>query len=288
MKKCFFIASFIFLLLFTSCITEKSQERYYETMNKVDEKFNEEKEKYDALDINHPVSRMTKDDYYYAISLYKIDEVKKFLDADYDPDKCVLIGGIWEEKNPLLIAVSNNFSCWDVNTNTRKDIETYDDVELINLLVEYGADVNLLPYIWKRVYFFDNEYLTWYTEHFPEEIAAEKTLCLIEDSNRVIKALLDNGADPNYKGHPAPFDEDNYFYYISMTVKKARRKFKSKKATTPLYEAIKKGMLWESQVDLLLQYGAKVDKSCLEAAKLSGDDQMIKKIERIVAAGTET
>ena len=257
-------------------------------MNKVDEKFNEEKEKYDALDINHPVSRMTKDDYYYAISLYKIDEVKKFLDADYDPDKCVLIGGIWEEKNPLLIAVSNNFSCWDVNTNTRKDIETYDDVELINLLVEYGADVNLLPYIWKRVYFFDNEYLTWYTEHFPEDIAAEKTLCLIEDSNRVIKALLDNGADPNYKGHPAPFDEDNYFYYISMTVKKARRKFKSKKATTPLYEAIKKGMRWESQVDLLIEYGALVDKSCLEAAKLSGDDQMIKKIERIIAAGTET
>lgn len=282
MKKCFFIASLIFLVLFTSCITEKNQEKYEETMNKVDEKFNEEKEKYDALDINHPVSRMTKDDYYYAISLYKIDEVKKFLDADYDPDKCVLIGGIWEEKNPLLIAVSNNFSCWDVNTNTRKDIETYDDVELINLLVEYGADVNLLPYIWKRVYFFDNDYLTWYTEHFPEEIAAEKTLCLIEDSNRVIKALLDNGADPNYKGHPAPFDENNYFYYISMTVKKARRKFKSKKATSPLYEAIKKGMLWESQVDLLLQYGAKLDKSCLEAAKLSGDPEMLKKIEGLL------
>ena len=284
MKKCLQITSliFIFLVLFTSCITEKSQEKYEETMNKVDEKFNEEIEKYEALDITHPVSRMTKDDYYYAIDLYKIDEVKKFLDADYDPDKCVLIGGIWEEKNPLLIVVSNNFSCWDVNTNTRKDMETYDDVELINLLVEYGADVNLLPYIWKRVYFFDNEYLTWYTEHFPEDIAAEKTLCLIEDSNRVIKALLDNGANPNYKGLPAPFDEDNYFYYISMTVKKARRKFKSKKATTPLYEAIKKGMLWESQVDLLLQYGAKLDNSCLEAAKLSGDPEMLKKIEGLM------
>ena len=73
-----------------------------------------------------------------------------------------------------------------------------------------------------------------------------------------------------------------------MTVKKARRKFKSKKATTPLYEAIKKGMRWESQVDLLIEYGALVDKSCLEAAKLSGDDQMIKKIERIIANGTKT
>ena len=281
MKKCFFIASFIFLLLFTSCITEKSQERYYETMNKVDEKFNEEIEKYEALDITHPVSRMTKTDYFYAIYLYKIEEVKKFLDADYDPDKCVLIGGIWEEKNPLLIVVSNDYSCWDVNTNTRKDLETYDDVELINLLAEYGADVNLLPYIWKRVYVDSNDFIKSRTEHFPEDIAAEKTLCLIEDSNRVIKALLDNGADPNYKGHPAPFDEDNYFYYISMTVKKARRKFKSQKATTPLYEAIKKGMRWESQVDLLLEYGALVDKSCLEAANLSGDDEMIKKIEEL-------
>ena len=282
MKKCLFLASFIFLILFASCITEKSQEKYEETMNKVDEKFNEEIEKYETLDITHPVSRMTKDDYYYAISLYKIDEVKKFLDADYNPDKCVLIGGIWEEYNPLLVVVSNRFSCWDVNTNTRKDLETYDDVELINLLAEYGADVNLLPYIWKRVYVDSNDFIKSRTEHFPEDIAAEKTLCLIEDSNRVIKALLDNGADPNYKGHPAPFDEDNYFYYISMTVKKARRKFKSKKATSPLYEAIKKGMLWERQVDLLLQYGAKLDKSCLEAAKLSGDPEMLKKIEGLM------
>ena len=277
MKKCFFIASFIFLLLFTSCITEKSQERYYETMNK-----------YEELDITNPISKLTKEDYYKALLTHNVEKTRVFLDAGYDPNRCVVLIGNWEEYNPLLVVVSNRFSCWDVNTNTRKDLETYDDVELINLLAEYGADVNLLPYIWKRVYVDSNDFIKSRTEHFPEDIAAEKTLCLIEDSNRVIKALLDNGADPNYKGHPAPFDEDNYFYYISMTVKKARRKFKSKKATTPLYEAIKKGMLWESQVDLLIEYGALVDKSCLEAAKLSGDDQMIKKIERIIAAGTET
>ena len=288
MKKCFFIASFIFLLLFTSCITEKSQERYYETMNKYEEKTDEISQKLDELDITHPVFRMLREDYHSAIYCYQVEEVKKYLDANYDPNRCVVQIGNWEEYNPLLVVVSNRFSCWDVNTNTRKDLETYDDVELINLLAEYGADVNLLPYIWKRVYVDSNDFIKSRTEHFPEDIAAEKTLCLIEDSNRVIKALLDNGADPNYKGHPAPFDEDNYFYYISMTVKKARRKFKSKKATTPLYEAIKKGMRWESQVDLLIEYGALVDKSCLEAAKLSGDDQMIKKIERIIAAGTES
>ncbi|MBO7583744.1 MAG: hypothetical protein J6T20_08125 [Treponema sp.] len=278
MRKCIYITSLIFisLVLFISCA------------GKIEKEVDELAQKYEELDITNPISKLTKEDYYKALLTHNVEKTRVFLDAGYDPNRCVVLIGNWEEYNPLLVVVSNRFSCWDVNTNTRKDLETYDDVELINLLAEYGADVNLLPYIWKRVYVDSNDFIKSRTEHFPEEIAAEKTLCLIEDSNRVIKALLDNGADPNYKGHPAPFDEDNYFYYISMTVKKARRKFKSKKATTPLYEAIKKGMRWESQVDLLIEYGALVDKSCLEAAKLSGDDQMIKKIERIIAAGTES
>lgn len=278
MRKCIYITSLIsiFLVLYTSCA------------GKIEKEVDELTQKYEELDITNPISKLTKEDYFKALLTHNVEKTRVFLDAGYDPNRCVVLIGNWEEYNPLLVVVSSRFSCWDVNTNTRKDLETYDDVELINLLAEYGADVNLLPYIWKRVYVDSNDFIKSRTEHFPEEIAAEKTLCLIEDSNRVIKALLDNGADPNYKGHPAPFDEDNYFYYISMTVKKARRKFKSKKATTPLYEAIKKGMRWESQVDLLIEYGALVDKSCLEAAKLSGDDQMIKKIERIIAAGTES
>ena len=40
-------------------------------------------------------------------------------------------------------------------------------------------------------------------------------------------------------------------------------------------------MTWESQVDLLLEYGAKLDKSCLKAARLSRDEGMIKKIEQL-------
>ena len=271
MRKCIYITSLIFisLVLYTSCA------------GKIEKEVDELAQKYEELDITNPISKLTKEDYFKALLTHNVEKTRVFLDANYDPNRCVVLIGNWEEYNPLLVVVSNRFSCWDVNTNTRKDLETYDDVELINLLAEYGADVNLLPYIWKRVYVDSNDFIKSRTEHFPEDIAAEKTLCLIEDSNRVIKALLDNGADPNYKGHPAPFDEDNYFYYISMTVKKARRKFKSKKATTPLYEAIKKGMLWESQVDLLLEYGALVDKSCLEAANLSGDDEMIKKIEEL-------
>ena len=101
----------------------------------------------------------------------------------------------------------------------------------------------------------------------------------IEDTNRLIEKLLLAGADPNMKGHPFPFGTS--LQLLFFTDKKAFKYFNSKEATTPLYEAIKKGMKWESQVDLLLKYGAILDESCLEAAKLSGDEDMIKKIEKL-------
>lgn len=43
-----------------------------------------------------------------------------------------------------------------------------------------------------------------------------------------------------------------------------------------------KGLKWESQVDLLLEYGATLDESCLEAARLSGDKAMLEKVERLM------
>ena len=67
-----------------------------------------------------------------------------------------------------------------------------------------------------------------------------------------------------------------------MTGEEAMQYFSSAEATTPLYEAIKKGIEWESQVNLLLEYGAKLDDSCLIAAKLSGDEAMVKKIEKFL------
>ena len=40
-------------------------------------------------------------------------------------------------------------------------------------------------------------------------------------------------------------------------------------------------MRWESEIDLLLKYGAIIDESCLEAAKLSGEEAMIEKIQKL-------
>ena len=95
-----------------------------------------------------------------------------------------------------------------------------------------------------------------------------------------MRVLLESGANPNLKGHPYPFGKSRWLLFF--TDKKAFKYFNSPEATTPLYEAIKKGMVWESQVDLLLEYGATLDESCLEAAKQSGDEAMIQKIEKLL------
>jgi len=52
------------------------------------------------------------------------------------------------------------------------------------------------------------------------------------------------------------------------------------KGTRPINEAIKKGMRWESQVDLLLQYTT-LDEDSLEAAKESKEPAMIEKINKL-------
>ena len=91
--------------------------------------------------------------------------------------------------------------------------------------------------------------------------------------------FLEAGANVNRKGSPVPF-EKNICEKISEA--KIQEYFNSPDSTSPIYEAIKKGMVWESQVDLLLEYGAILDESCLAAAKLSGDEAMIKKVKTLL------
>ncbi len=102
----------------------------------------------------------------------------------------------------------------------------------------------------------------------------------IDDCNRTLKGFLDNGADVNAKGNAKTIDWQTY--NPNLTYEEFQDLCKAEDATTPLYEAIKKGMIWESQVDLLLEYGATLDESCLEAARLSGDEAMVEKVERLL------
>ena len=107
----------------------------------------------------------------------------------------------------------------------------------------------------------------------------------MENVNSIIKALLDAGADPNKRGHYRLLEDFTKQYLL--TDKKVRTLCSSPDATSPLYEAIKKGMKWEDQVDLLLEYGAVLDESCLKAAEESGDEAMIEKVSSLYNATKE-
>jgi hypothetical protein len=218
--------------------------------------------------------------YLFYNALYRLEDetVKLYLEEGYDPNKC-RGEALWVDSNPLRVVTENWFSTYDFIQLHSKTLISYPDVNIINYLVKYGANINQLPYIWDKVWSFDNIRLKRITKNI-ETDKVEIEQIIINDNNRIIKTLLENGADPNMKGHPFPFGKSRKLLFF--TDKKAFKYFNSEEATTPIYEAIKKGMTWESQIDLLLEYGAELDESCLKAAKLSGEQAMIDKIEKLM------
>jgi hypothetical protein len=68
----------------------------------------------------------------------------------------------------------------------------------------------------------------------------------------------------------------------NMSYEKAQAYFN--RGTRAINEAIRKGMVWESQVDLLLEYTS-LDEDSLIAAEESGDPGMKEKIRRLWEAG---
>lgn len=217
--------------------------------------------------------------FYEAIYGERVNLVKELLEEGADPNKCIGEAG-WVDSNPLKI-VAESFE----NTIYSGKKDDFREIQILNLLIDYGADINRLPYIWARVYTWDNEALnssvkSTYKYHKDEINGRNPIEWFVNDSNRLLKAMLEKGMNPNMKGHPVPYT--HRLKLLFFTDKIAFRYFNSPEATTPLYEAIKKGMRWESQVDLLLEYGATLDESCLEAARLSGDKTMSEKVERLM------
>jgi hypothetical protein len=109
-----------------------------------------------------------------------------------------------------------------------------------------------------------------------QEEADKEKAGFVQDANRLIKAFLEAGADPDQLGNQypyRPYQKDKY-----MSDEEANSYFAQ--GTRAINEAIKKGMVWESQVDLLLQY-TKLDEASLEAARESNDPVMVEKIERL-------
>lgn len=235
-------------------------------------------------DLTYGMSERAKKDwqFYNRLTRYMwdYDVINQLLEDGADPNYC---GGEcgWDDHNPLMVITDAWHFTYEAPKNNNYCEEK--DYATIKLLYKYNADFNKYPYVWKRVFSWSNEEYQENYEDRPLDVIKDKERksAYIEDSNRVLRALLECGANPNYKGHPYPFSHKAVIQE-KMTGEEAIQYFNSAEATTPLYEAIKKGIDWEPQIDLLLKYGATVDKSCIEAAKLSGDKKMMEKIQKLI------
>ena len=218
--------------------------------------------------------KTTQRKFYNALMRYEfqMDLIKNILDSNIDPNYCYGECG-WIESNPLLLLSQLHFDTYYRTQRNESIPDPTPDIELFNLLIDKGANIDLYPYVYAIVY----------RKKIDFQMNEDEKNTYVEDSNRILKAFLDKGADPNAKGNHKAFDWQTYDDNLSY--EGFQKMCKEPDATSPLYEAIKKGMLWESQVNLLLEYGAILDESCLEAAKLSGDKEMIDKITSLINNG---
>lgn len=200
---------------------------------------------------------------------FDIESIEKEIKNGADVNKCYGENG-WIDSNPLLYLTEGTYTTYYRKMNNEAISEPTPDIRLMKLLVANGANINLYPYIWIEVYRNNNI----------KKKKGELLQSYISDCNRTLKGFLDNGADVNAKGNHIAIDWQTY--EKDLPYEELCRMCAAPEATTPIYEAIKKGMLWESQVDLLLEYGAKLDGSCLEAAKLCGDETMVQKVEKLL------
>ena len=248
-----------------------------------------------------PEDKMSKDLY---IAVYSNDTewVKKLIEKGVDPNYCKGECG-WVDSNPLnvisesfdgtyispeIIEEIRNTSPNDpindspIHQQLKYEVENQNnpqDIHVLNLLVEAGADINRRPYIWDRVNLYNNNNINKIKKksNSTKSIEIKKEIeCFIKDSNRLIEAFLKVGANPDMKGHPFPFSSEGM--YTGITDEKAKEYFA--KGSRAINVAIEKGIVWESQVDLLMKY-TKLDEESLKAAERSGDPKMIEKIKKL-------
>jgi hypothetical protein len=204
--------------------------------------------------------------------------VEELLAKGADPNKCRGEVG-WIEVNPLDVLMESFYNTYYRN-KTEGDPP---DIAIFKLLVEAGADIDKRPYIWHRVYLYNQKYLKDIKnslgrspEYSTPEAKQKEMETFVLDANRLLEAFLEAGADPDKPGHPYPYSYEAYL--AGMNEKKANWYFSQ--GTRAINVAIAKGIMWESQVDLLLHY-TKLDEESLLAAERSNDPVMVEKIKRL-------
>jgi len=191
--------------------------------------------------------------FYYTVIHGTVEDIEPYLKAGHDPnfmDARVAIP--WTDTNPLWVVCN--------------------DYEIAKLFIRYGADVKNRPYIWAIV-----ASSSILSNKYPNEKLLVNIRTRAEDEvYSIVKLFLDAGADPNLKGKsglpPFSFNKD-----------KAHKKYFEEKGYLPIEVPIKYEAF--DIVNLLLQHGAILDESCLEAAKeatkIIGNDDMEKYIQSI-------
>ncbi len=219
-------------------------------------------------------------DLYNAVYQRQIEWTKEILANGADPNYCRGESG-WVDSNPLNVVSESHYTTYYRRLRGEVIPEPALDVAIFTLLIEAGADINRRPYIWNRVHLYKHEDFNrlWKSVMVNGEyvgVEADLKESSIKDANRLLEAFLKAGADPDKLGHPYPFSSEAM--YARITDEEADTYFAQ--GTRAINEAIKKGMAWESQVDLLLQYTS-LDEKSLEAAQESNDPAMIEKIHTL-------
>jgi hypothetical protein len=216
------------------------------------------------------------------------EAVRRLLAEGLDPNYCYSAENGWPQNNPLSVVTHCVEDTYNRRMENEPIPEVTPDIELLTVLKNAGADINKRPYIWELVWRLGNNPIHRIQEepHSPypsidkltEEEVPYRIEVYVNDVNRLLAAFLKEGADPDKLGHSYPFRPGDVRVLKTMTDEEADACFA--RGTRPINEAIKKGMWWESQVDLLLQY-TKLDEDSLKAAEESGDPAMIEKINRL-------
>jgi len=217
---------------------------------------------------------------YNAIQFFDTDKVFEIINKGGDPNYCKGEAG-WVDSNPL--AVLSWYNTRNYFGVERKIPDPIPDIAILNILVNAGADINRRPYIWEIVYIANNDVFEGIIRDrknnhvsIDEHDIYEEEMQFVNDVNRLLKGFLESNANPDKLGHPYPYS--NNLSVVLLSDKRADKYFS--KGTRAINIAIEKGILWESQVDLLLQY-TKLDDESLKAAERSNDPAMVEKINNL-------
>jgi hypothetical protein len=217
---------------------------------------------------------------YNVIMGLRQDLVQEAISEGADPNYCLGEFG-WKESNPLdVVGWYSTYPYYGVDRNTSHPTP---EVAIIDYLVKNGADINRRPYIWRVVFQSGNDILAEKkrqrranNEPSDYDSIEIETHQFVDDVNRLLKAFLDCGANPDKPGHPYPYSDEAIDAQIND--RQANEYFSN--GTRAINVAIEKGIRWESQVDLLLEYTV-LDEESLKAAERSGDPEMVRKITAI-------